>query len=490
MKEKMKGLWHIITGVGGLVIGGLVIMAFLGVFDDEAEEILNGEDISQTAEIKESGEGTVADGNDVAANQNNTDIDAVLPGDPDYKKYIHVGDKCKLVNGGTMEILDAGYGFGTVYVLVEFTSGDVEALQFDQSDATLYIDDYEVPVGVAEQLAMENGYIFITGDTSYPTQASANAGGRKASMVFVADISDDISETAEIKFDITGAIFKINPLTTGQARENTETDIEAGKKKFDEMVAAQFEESDRYNNQNPIVYGSYSYYSEDGNLKNMAYVEAATDKAGEDHIFIDYYSDPSGQPSDTIVSRSLDKMGDCYVAEFDYEGGVVDLQLKFADGGMYVDMMGYSDCDFYEYNFTGFYHFAGETSDRTMTSASSAASDSIPSGIVYGTYSLTPNVIGGYNVAEVGFYTDENGGDYVSIMFFDENGEFTNDYNGYSAEGGNPCIIRNKYGTEYQVTFVDGGMNIETVTGTVDDYDEEFIGFYQLDELLNFDEVS
>lgn len=226
MKEKIIGLWGFIKGAVGFVIGILIIMAFFGVFDNKAEknesqsEVKENEKgVEQLAEIKEPEESTTSVER-TAVNRNNTDIDAVLPNDPDYNKTMHVGGKYGLNSGGSMEILDAGYGFGVVYVLVELTSGDNEAMQFDQSDATLYIDDYEAPMGGGEEVAIGNGYIYVSGDTSYPTQARVNAGGRKASMVFVADIPNDISETAEVEFEIAGGIFKINPLTTGQAKQN------------------------------------------------------------------------------------------------------------------------------------------------------------------------------------------------------------------------------------------------------------------------------
>lgn len=226
MKEKIKGLWRFITGTVGLIISILIIMAFFGGFDDKAEETEsqsevkeNGKNVEQAEGIKETEDSTTAVGS-AAVHRNNTDIDAILSDDPDYSKYIHVGGKYGLKNGGSMELLDAGYGFGVVYVLVELTSGDDEAMQFDQSDATLYIDDYEVAIGGGEDGAIDNGYIYVSSDTSYPTQARVNAGGRKASMVFVADIPNDIAETADIEFEIAGGIFKINPLTTGKAQQN------------------------------------------------------------------------------------------------------------------------------------------------------------------------------------------------------------------------------------------------------------------------------
>ena len=41
MKEGLKGLWQITTGIGGLLIVAVFVMAFFGAFNDEAEEIGN-----------------------------------------------------------------------------------------------------------------------------------------------------------------------------------------------------------------------------------------------------------------------------------------------------------------------------------------------------------------------------------------------------------------------------------------------------------------
>lgn len=39
MRERLKGLWQFIVGIGGLLVAGLFVMAFLGMFDKDFEEI-------------------------------------------------------------------------------------------------------------------------------------------------------------------------------------------------------------------------------------------------------------------------------------------------------------------------------------------------------------------------------------------------------------------------------------------------------------------
>lgn len=41
MRERLKGLWQVIIGIGGLLVVAVYIMALFGAFDDEAEEISN-----------------------------------------------------------------------------------------------------------------------------------------------------------------------------------------------------------------------------------------------------------------------------------------------------------------------------------------------------------------------------------------------------------------------------------------------------------------
>ena len=43
MRGTLKGLWQIITGIGGLLVVVVFVMALFGAFDDEVEEIGNAE---------------------------------------------------------------------------------------------------------------------------------------------------------------------------------------------------------------------------------------------------------------------------------------------------------------------------------------------------------------------------------------------------------------------------------------------------------------
>lgn len=238
-------LWILAIIILGIV---LCVITFEDKDQHDIVELEQQKQEAQATEVVETSKENASQKEDATAvgsaavNRNNTDIDAILPSNPDYDDFLHVGEKYGFKNGGSMEILDAGYGFGVVYVLVELTSGDDESMQFDQSDATLYINDYEVSMGGGEEGAIDNGYIYVSGDTSYPAQARVNAGGRKASMVFVADIPSEIPENAEIEFEIAGGIFKINPLTTGKAKQN-----------LDEAWGITDEEENRAGIGNPVI---------------------------------------------------------------------------------------------------------------------------------------------------------------------------------------------------------------------------------------------
>lgn len=258
MKEIFKGLWKIITGIGGLIIAGLVIMAFFGVFDDEAEEIGNaeifrgndtksafsdgsqvvvtesGEVVGQATEVKESEEGAGESANDTAAGEINTGIDAILQGAPDYDKYLHLGSRFTSETGVTIEVINIDYkvfNAGTsisteVYLVLDITNNSDENVLFDQNDAALYIDDYEISKGSNIDTFIANSYYMGNGNISYPVSATVNAGGRKGQIVFMAMINaDQVTENSEIDFEISGLIFKVNPLVVLGEVDTSDKDV-------------------------------------------------------------------------------------------------------------------------------------------------------------------------------------------------------------------------------------------------------------------------
>lgn len=112
--------------------------------------------------------------------------------------------------------------------------------------------------------------------------------------------------------------------------------------------------------------------------------------------------------------------------------------------------------------------------------------------VIYGVYTMSPNIHGSYNEIEIGFYTDEEyPGDYIYIKAYDENGEFCNDYSGYSETGGNPGVFCDKYEVEFQVIYTGDGVEVKGLTDdTYDGYNEEFEGYYKLDHAFNLNEVG
>ena len=99
-----------------------------------------------------------------------------------------------------------------VYIAIEITNNSNTDLYFDQSNAALFIDDYEVKEGMTD-FYQENGYIIVNNTKQYPTVANISSGGRKGTIVFVTTISSKsgVTETSDIDFEICGLVFKINP---------------------------------------------------------------------------------------------------------------------------------------------------------------------------------------------------------------------------------------------------------------------------------------
>ena len=113
--------------------------------------------------------------------------------------------------------------------------------------------------------------------------------------------------------------------------------------------------------------------------------------------------------------------------------------------------------------------------------------------VVYGSYSFSPNIYGYTNSANVGFFTDENGGIYITMYV--DTGEHSWMADCYDVvEDGDGYIATDEAGYEYRLTFTSAGMVVEEITGSADPNDpskvDVFNGTYHLDEALNLNEVG
>ncbi len=254
MKEIGKGLWKIIKGLGGLLICIFVFMALFGAFDDEAEEIGNAEIFrgndtksvfSDDTQVRVTEDGEIVGENKpdkeaapaAEASENDADsssIDAVTINNKDYDKYLHNGEKYTSEDGTiTMEVINVDtkiFEVGDlittqVYVVLDITNDDpANAFYLDQSNAALFIDDYEVSRGANTELFAQNGYYLGNGNVSYPTSINIQPGGRKGMIVFMADIDNKtVNEDSKIDFEICGMVFKINPLFILNASDQPKT---------------------------------------------------------------------------------------------------------------------------------------------------------------------------------------------------------------------------------------------------------------------------
>lgn len=108
--------------------------------------------------------------------------------------------------------------------------------------------------------------------------------------------------------------------------------------------------------------------------------------------------------------------------------------------------------------------------------------------LTYGTY-VCDDGAGAISTAEVGFYTDEEEGDYIYIQCQkdDQDAGF---FRGTLVENGESYYACREAGnTEISVIFADGGMYVQVENAEfAEDYSIE--GFYSLMEVLNLDEVG
>ena len=108
--------------------------------------------------------------------------------------------------------------------------------------------------------------------------------------------------------------------------------------------------------------------------------------------------------------------------------------------------------------------------------------------LTYGTY-VCDDGMGTISTAEVGFYTDEEEGDYIYIQCREDDQD-AGFFRGTLVENGESYYACREAGnTEISVIFADGGMYVQVENAEfAEDYSLE--GFYSLMEVLNLDEVG
>lgn len=127
----------------------------------------------------------------------------------------------------SMEVMDIQYKINTIevtpgqlssscmiYVIMDITNNGNADLYFTQDDARLYIDDYEVNKGSVVDTVSEWGYSADANNVDHPLETTANAGGRKGQIMFIASINENtITEDSEIELDISGAVISFDAKT-------------------------------------------------------------------------------------------------------------------------------------------------------------------------------------------------------------------------------------------------------------------------------------
>lgn len=255
MKEKLKGVWQIITGIGGLLIIGLFLMTLFGAFNDEGEEIGNAEifrgndtksAFSGDTELLVTEDGEVVGENkpgeekakSTAESRKGTGVDN------NGNVYLQAGNSYTMENGSEALITDIDiiYDFNNKstigYVAVEYTnnSGDVQYLSPD--DISAFVDDFQEPVDTGTAIMIDN--------VEYNGESLAIDPGRKGRYVYFTlfPVSGESAEKVEISLYGGSILYKED----GQwlyADENADA-IKEQTQAYVDSVEAQLEWNERY----------------------------------------------------------------------------------------------------------------------------------------------------------------------------------------------------------------------------------------------------
>lgn len=254
MKEKLKGIWLIIKGIGGLFIVALLIMAFFGVFDDEAEEIGNAEifrgNDTKSAFSDESQVRVTADGEVVGENKSKEDRTGAVAqtgtnnGSDRDNEYLQSGYSYNLENGSEVAITDINviYDFmnqSTIgYVAVEFTNNSDDMAYLGPDDISAFIDDFQEPVDISVPISIDN--------VEYTGELLAIDPGRKGRYVYFT-LFPRSSETAEkVELSLYGGSILFKEAGTWLYADENADAIRAQTQAYQESVEAQREWNERY----------------------------------------------------------------------------------------------------------------------------------------------------------------------------------------------------------------------------------------------------
>lgn len=170
MKERAKGFIQVIKGLGALLIVVLLIMAFFGAFDDEAEDIGNAEifrgNDTKSAFSDESQVRVTADGEVVGEGGEEKPETPSKESAADDKDsdggYLQAGYTYQMKNGSALSVTDIDiiYDFtsrSTIgYVAVEYTNNSEDAIYLNTDDISVFVDDFQEPVNTSVPIRIDN----------------------------------------------------------------------------------------------------------------------------------------------------------------------------------------------------------------------------------------------------------------------------------------------------------------------------------------------
>ncbi|MBP3476657.1 MAG: hypothetical protein J6K48_10105 [Lachnospiraceae bacterium] len=209
MKDRLKGVWQIITGIGGLIVVGLFLMAFFGAFDDEGEkignaEIFRGNDtksvFSGDTELLVTEDGKVVGENKsgeekpqgTSENRKGTGVDN------NGNVYLQAGNSYTMENGSEVLITDIDiiYDFNNKstigYATVEYTNNSDDVQYLSPDDISAFVDDFQEPVDTRTAIMIDN--------VEYNGELLAIDPGRKGRYAYFTlfPVSGELAEKVEI----------------------------------------------------------------------------------------------------------------------------------------------------------------------------------------------------------------------------------------------------------------------------------------------------